>query len=158
MDLDPKVKSLKSNQELFLREFCQNFCFSNFFFLLQKIIMHSIPIPFWEENFNLTSKREWAGRTLPYAFLYSAAYVLFVLYVGPFLMKNRKGFDLKVPLIVWNSILAIFSIGCVLKMWPEFIATLQTFGLRTSYCWIGGLFDGSLGYWHYLFVLSKAWE
>jgi hypothetical protein len=43
-----------------------------------------------------------------------SAYLLFVI-IGPFIMKNRKPFDLEKPLAAWNGLLCVFSCMGMIK-------------------------------------------
>lgn len=39
------------------------------------------------------------------------SYFLFVKYIGPRLMQNRPAFELKIVLILYNSVQSLFNLG-----------------------------------------------
>ncbi|GFT43133.1 elongation of very long chain fatty acids protein AAEL008004 [Nephila pilipes] len=56
-------------------------------------------------------------------FLLSFMYVIFVKTVGPFLMKNRKPFDLRKVMILYNFLLVITYFVCVAGLFYVFFTT-----------------------------------
>lgn len=82
------------------------------------------------------------------------------LVLGQRLMTNRRAFDLKYPLFVWNLGLAIFSIMGVLHLVPTFFYGMVTNGPMYYICRNGaiGYGRGPVGFWTVLFVLSKYAE
>jgi len=79
---------------------------------------------------------------------------------GKAVMANRKAFDLKTPLLVWNIFLALFSTAGFLRIFPHFILTLVDRGLYFSMCAqpAHSFGNGPSGLWTYLFILSKVPE
>lgn len=58
---------------------------------------------------------------------------MIVVFGLKFLMRNRQPFSLFVPLNIWNFILAAFSIIGTIKLFPDFVGTIQNKGLQSEY-------------------------
>jgi len=101
--------------------------------------------------------KAWIDDQFHLALMASAAYVV-VVFGLRYLMRNRKPFDLFLPLNAWNLMLAIFSIAGTIKLTPEFFGTIQEKGLQNSYCQIYSFTAGTNGYWTWLFIVSKLVE
>ena len=87
---------------------------------------------------------------------YALVYLV-VIFSAHKYMKTREKFDLRLPLIAWNLVLAGFSILGTVRVWPEFIHVFQTHGFKHTYCsndWSYGV----TGCWFSLFILSKVPE
>lgn len=78
------------------------------------------------------------------------------LYAGLRLMENRKPFSLKGPLILWNMLLASFSVIGFVRMQQEFRYTYHKDGWRGTYCSKSS--DNVVGFWIFVFVMSKFLE
>lgn len=72
-------------------------------------------------------------------------------------MNDRKAFDLRTPLIVWNFLLTTFSAIGAYRGLNEFSAIYSKYGLTGTVCHNGALL-GATGFWMHLFVLSKVIE
>ncbi len=85
-------------------------------------------------DFDRHEQRRWFEENWTVVFYYVAAYVIFI-YSGQEFMKARKPMDLKKPIIIWNTLLAIFSITACCKILPEFYQILiGTNGVHKSVC------------------------
>lgn len=73
-------------------------------------------------------------------------------------MVNRERFGLRLPLIFWNSSLAIFSIFGSIRILPELFWMLRHKGLFASTCDSRFIDDGRYFLWLYLFTFSKVAE
>lgn len=53
-------------------------------------------------------------------------------------MKQRKAFDLRVPLILWNAGLVLFSVIGFMKVTQEFLSVVQKYGIvgRSTFCFL----------------------
>lgn len=62
--------------------------------------------------------------------------VLYILLVfgGKAYMQSRPKYDLRLPLIMWNLCLAVFSIAGTIRMWPDFIYSLKSHGFVYTVC------------------------
>lgn len=67
-----------------------------------------------------------------YSFYFSLAYVVTIFGLQHW-MKERKPYSLRGPLIVWNTLLAIFSIFGVYRCLPEFVDLVYREGVTASY-------------------------
>lgn len=72
-------------------------------------------------------------------------------------MKNRPPFHLKIPLIVWNIFLALFSFLGAVRTITEFIAIYNAHGIKGTLCHNGNLYEVT-GFWVILFIYSKLVE
>jgi hypothetical protein len=93
------------------------------------------------------------------AIIASVTYVILV-FGGARLMKNRKPFDLKAPLAIWNLILSVFSIIGTIRLIPHLVYGLAIndssyFFCRQAYAAYGA---GAPGLWVNLFIWSKYFE
>lgn len=86
----------------------------------------------------------------------SMLYMLLVL-TGTSLMKNRSKFELRPFLVIWNIILAVFSITGSIRVWPDFVNTLTKKGVEYSVC-DNSYAYGITGFWSFMFCLSKMPE
>ncbi|CAG0913889.1 unnamed protein product [Notodromas monacha] len=90
--------------------------------------------------------------------LASAAY-LAVIYGIKSAMATRNPFSLRVPLIVWNWALALFSLCGVLRMLPELVFALSNYGKYHSVCVASyAELNKVCVFWAWLFGLSKLVE
>lgn len=93
------------------------------------------------------------------AIIASIVYMILV-FGGARIMKNRKPFDLKGPLAIWNFILAAFSIIGTIRMVPHLVYGMLAndgsyFFCRQAYASYG---MGAPGLWANLFIWSKFFE
>lgn len=86
-------------------------------------------------------------------------YLIFC-YVGPMIMKDRKAFDLKGLLAVWNFFLATFSFIGFFRTMPFLLSTILTVGFQDSICIPPRKSYGmsTIGCWSFLFIVSKLPE
>uniref|UniRef100_A0A0N5A846 Elongation of very long chain fatty acids protein n=1 Tax=Syphacia muris TaxID=451379 RepID=A0A0N5A846_9BILA len=73
-------------------------------------------------------------------------------------MRDRRPFDLHLPLNIWNALLAAFSIAGTMTLLPEFVSVVRAKGFIASYCNVYGFTRGAVGYWNWLFIISKLFE
>jgi hypothetical protein len=77
--------------------------------------------------------KENANRYWMHLWACSAAYLV-VVYALKTGMANRSPFGLRLPLILWNSCLAAFSLFGIFRMVPEMVYVLTTYGRYHSVC------------------------
>jgi len=94
---------------------------------------------------------------VPLAFI--ALYVL-IITLGPRLMKDRKPFQLKTPLALWNLSLSVFSLCGMARTVPHLLHTIATKPFRDTICTDSeaAYADGAVGLWTMLFIFSKVPE
>jgi len=74
-------------------------------------------------QFDRYEKQLWMEQNWTVAIYWVAAYLLFI-YFGQEYMKNRKPFELKTPMTLWNGLLALFSITACFTTIPEMYTIL----------------------------------
>lgn len=113
----------------------------------------------WENEFagsELLSKcRAWWWLSYVVGFLYVMA-----LWWGTDYVKDKKPFDLKGPLALWNLLLAVFSFIGAARMVPHLVLMLSSYGFDYSICrTLSRSFgNGPPGLWLSLFIFSKYFE
>lgn len=107
-----------------------------------------------EEFVNNTGR--WMQGNWKYSFLFSLIYIVFII-VGKLYMKNRPRFELRIPLILWNVLLASFSILGTIRTWPEFVYAITHKGVVHSVCNSSYAY-GITGFWAFMFIMSKLPE
>jgi GNS1/SUR4 family len=70
---------------------------------------------------------------------------------------NGKSLGFRVFALVHNVLLCSFSTWTAINVVPLTINRIRSFGALDAYC-EKGLWDAGLGYWGFLFYLSKSWE
>lgn len=117
--------------------------------------LFSIENIFYNDEY-IKENLEWIYHAWKISILIVILYLLLIL-IGRQYMKNRKAYNLKRELILWNIGLAIFSWIGTLRLLPEFINTIKQHGITHSYC------DKDFAYgitacWSWLFMYSKIPE
>lgn len=111
-----------------------------------------------EENFDFPESLEMFNNQWHIPYILGVLFYLPVLYFGQILMRNREPFNVKLPMMIWNSGLAIFSIIGFVRVFPEFVFTLSSKGFHSSICDNSYVNVKQARFWIYLFVLSKTPE
>lgn len=111
-----------------------------------------------EETFNQQSSLNSLKDNWHIPYVLAILVYLPILYFGQMLMQKREPFKLKMPLMIWNSALALFSIAGFLRVLPEFIYSIGEHGFQHSICNNSYIHVKPARYWIYLFVLSKTPE
>lgn len=76
--------------------------------------------------------------------------------IGKTIMYYRKPFDLRLPLVVWNSVLAVFSAVCCIRLCTPIVHEVRQQGLEQRLC--TGPIDGPALLWGFCFLMSKLVE
>ena len=87
--------------------------------------------------------------------VYSVVYSI-VIFLAQRVMKHRAPFNLRSLMVVWSSLLAVFSIVGTVKTTQVLFISLKTHGLLSSVCFAD--FKHRLACWGFLFALSKLVE
>lgn len=82
---------------------------------------------------------------------------LILLRCGMRYMKHREAFDLRMPLIIWSAILAVFSTLGAVRVVPNVLFIIREYGLRPSMC-LPVMSKGVPAFWAAIFVYSKIYE
>lgn len=112
----------------------------------------------FESNFEPETGRKWMTENWTNGFYYTGIYVI-LIFGGQYLMKNRPRFELNGALVIWNTLLAAFSIVGACRTLPQFWYFLRNYGLQHSVCDVSFIgIDKVSGFWSFLFALSKLPE
>ncbi|XP_076825406.1 very long chain fatty acid elongase 6-like [Clavelina lepadiformis] len=127
-------------------------------------------LPAWKEKLKNFSLNEWELEKYPVEpwvtslcqtweipIICSAAYLLMV-FGGQRYMKNRTSFSLRKPMMIWSSLLAIFSIVGTVRTSAVMAFAFQTEGLATVVCDRIIYYGPITRFWAALFPLSKFLE
>ncbi|XP_073541933.1 very long chain fatty acid elongase 6-like [Phyllobates terribilis] len=111
----------------------------------------------FEKIFDDQKAIQWMQENWNKAFFLSLLYAA-LIFGGQHVMKERKRFELRKPLVLWSLSLAIFSvIGAIRTGWYMFNLLLSN-GFKHSIC-DRGFYNGPVTkFWAYAFVLSKVPE
>lgn len=87
------------------------------------------------------------------------AYVLFIFF-GTMLMKDKKPFDLKLPLAAWNLFLSLFSFYGAVRTVPHMVHRVATLSFEQTVCEhvYSAYGCGAVGFAVVLFIWSKIPE
>jgi elongation of very long chain fatty acids protein 6 len=107
-------------------------------------------------NENRKDRLNWQEKHWHYVLYMSVAYIA-TIFGLKYIMKNRKPFELRILLIIWNLGLAVFSILGAARCVPEFIYIISQKGIDYSVCTETYSY-GVTGYWAWLFIASKGFE
>ncbi|XP_016918774.2 elongation of very long chain fatty acids protein 6-like [Apis cerana] len=112
----------------------------------------------FEKNFVHMENRTWIQNNLTNSYYYCIIYVI-VIFSGKYYMSKRSRFNLRGPLILWSSLLSLFSIIGIFRTLPEMIHTLTHHGFYHSVC-IPSFIEQDVvcGFWSWMFALSKLLE
>lgn len=110
-----------------------------------------------EANYTIERTAEHLYKYLPIPPLLCVGYVLCV-FSGKKWMSDRPAYNLRLPLTVWNSLLAAFSIAGFLTMGPPVVEQLRERGYVRSLCSSLISERAWLSFWAVLFVYSKVIE
>lgn len=120
--------------------------------------LSGVPVIFsFEKNFNATQQVKWTYDNWTITIYLSLAYIVLV-FTGQHLMKDRKPFDLRLPLILWSAGLALFSFFGSLRTVPELFSVLVNNGFMDSVCKNSYTSDIRIKFWFWLFIWSKIVE
>lgn len=88
----------------------------------------------FEKDFNHASKTQWMQKHWSDSFYWALLYLTFIFYGRIYMIQRSTPYQLKLPLIIWNLLLASFSIIGTLRTWPEMIHVLKNYGFTHSVC------------------------
>lgn len=110
-----------------------------------------------DANYTLDHVSDHLIRFLPVPFLLCVAYLVLV-FSGKSWMRDKPAYDLRLPLTVWNSVLAAFSITGFLVTGPAMIEQLWMNWSTDAVCTSLIEERAWLAFWCFLFVYSKIIE
>ena len=111
-----------------------------------------------ETSFDTVATLQWQNRYWHTSWIASIIYFV-ILYFGTRWMKDREPYRLRLPLVLWNIGLAVFSIvGFWRSETPELAMRLVTKGIEDVSCYTTSFVTPKRCFWLYLFSLSKIIE
>jgi len=111
----------------------------------------------FEKNVDYTAVHHWFQDNWWYSIAIAAVYVVLV-FGGQAYMKNRERYTLQKPLIVWNLLLAGFSIfGCI-RVWQVCFELYWRHGVKGTICKTEYFSSPVSNFWSMVFILSKLPE
>lgn len=113
----------------------------------------------FEQQFNPKNAATWMRQHWIDSFYWTFFYLSFIFFGRLIMNKKEKPFELRTPLLIWNIMLASFSIIGTLRTWPEMIHVLKNYGFHHSVC--SDSYHKVVpvsSFWTWLFVLSKLPE
>lgn len=113
-------------------------------------------LPFERNTLGISSV-EWMHANWLLCFYIAFAYVM-VVFVGRSFMASRSPYNLRTPLLLWNILLALFSLAAAIRTAPEFVHVLYTEGMERSFCSNSYYHDARLIFWYVIFAWSKVFE
>eukprot|EP00968_Pinguiococcus_pyrenoidosus_P028390 scaffold7817_cov277-Pinguiococcus_pyrenoidosus.AAC.1 len=83
-----------------------------------------------------------------------------LVFVGPRLMQKREAFDIKMPLVLWNFALCIFSTMGAIRTVPHLLYNLTAYSFDDTLCLpaLPMYGNGAVGVWVAAFIYSKIPE
>jgi elongation of very long chain fatty acids protein 6 len=112
-------------------------------------ISHPLVFNFEKKCFDKTYAHniyDWMNKWWWLSIVYAMIYVVFIYY-GRSLMNNRERFELRLPLLLWNISLSLFSIFGMIRCVPEMIYGLSHQGLQYTICDNNNIY-GVTGFWY----------
>ena len=100
--------------------------------------------------------KKWMQLNWKHSVTIGLVYIVLV-FMGRYAMRNRAKYELRPALIVWNLMLAAFSILGSIRVVPSFIQILTNKGVVYSVCDTEYAY-GVSGFWSLMFVMSKLPE
>ncbi|XP_026298534.1 elongation of very long chain fatty acids protein 6-like [Apis mellifera] len=112
----------------------------------------------FEKNFVYMETKKWMQNNLTNSIYYCIIYVILV-FGGKYYMLKRQRFNLRGALVLWSSLLSLFSIIGLSRTLPEMIHILTYHGFYHSVC-IPSFIEQDVvsGFWAWMFALSKLLE
>jgi len=111
----------------------------------------------FEKNVDYTAVHHWFQDNWWYSIAIAAVYVVLV-FGGQAYMKNHERYTLQKPLIVWNLLLAGFSIfGCI-RVWQVCFELYWRHGVKGTICKTEYFSSPVSNFWSMVFILSKLPE
>lgn len=107
--------------------------------------------------FDVYYYREWFANNWYLSIYMSVIYIICISY-GQKWIKNRKPYNLKNLIAIWNLSLSCFSLFGSIKMIPELVSVVIQKGFYHSVCNNSYADDVSIEYWIWLFTWSKLIE
>uniref|UniRef100_K3X8B3 Elongation of fatty acids protein n=1 Tax=Globisporangium ultimum (strain ATCC 200006 / CBS 805.95 / DAOM BR144) TaxID=431595 RepID=K3X8B3_GLOUD len=128
--------------------------------LFKELPQLSFLYPFeWERNWEMTTEVKFCRSSMGHAVILCACYAV-MCFGGRWLMKDRKPFNLQIPLALWNLALSMFSFMGAIRTVPFLLNTIYRRGVYNSVCMVPTAHygHGPVGFWVTVFIFSKVPE
>ena len=110
-----------------------------------------------QAKFDFPPAKAWLYNVWPWTIPLCVVYIILV-FSGQKWMSSRTPYNLRSPLFVWNTFLALFSLCGSLTLVPHFIDVIYKAGFRESVCKTEAAGNPHLSLWSFLFVVFKVIE
>lgn len=117
---------------------------------------HSFLLPF-EKTFAAHYWLQWLKDTWIYTFHMSAIYVT-AIFLGEYLMRDRKPFSLQKVLAIWNLLLAAMSSLIFIRLSKDVYNSVTEYGSYEAICIQRNIDDPVYSFWTFAFTVSKIPE
>ncbi|NWX89385.1 ELOV6 protein, partial [Nothoprocta ornata] len=111
----------------------------------------------FEQHFDERGAVRWMQDNWQKAFSFPIAYLILIFGIQH-IMKERTGYKLRTPLVVWSLGLALFSAIGAHRTWKYIAFVISTEGFRGLVCDQTFYVHHIAKLWAYLFVMSKVLE
>jgi len=111
----------------------------------------------FEKNVDYTAVHHWFQDNWALSVTLAAFYVVFV-FGGQSYMKSRDRFTLQGPLVLWNLMLAGFSIFGTIRIWQVCFEMYWRHGIKGTICHKEYFTSPVSNFWSMVFILSKVPE
>jgi len=111
---------------------------------------------YFEQQFDQDEFLPWMIRKWTISCWCAAAYVVIIFSLQRY-MSNKPRYELRGPLVIWSTTLAIFSIIGAFRTVPEVAYVIRNHGLAYSVC-NRSYYYGPTAFWSFAFAISKAYE
>lgn len=111
----------------------------------------------FEKNVDYTAVHHWFQDNWALSVTLAAIYVVLV-FGGQSYMRSRERFTLQGPLVVWNLLLAGFSIFGTIRIWQVCFEMYWRHGIRGTICHKEYFSSPVSNFWSMVFILSKVPE
>ena len=91
----------------------------------------------FEADFDLQAQRDWFQENWYTPYLLACMYLISIFVLRKKYMQNRERYELQTPLVIWNILLASFSIVGACRTIPELFYVLNEHGFIYSACTCG---------------------
>lgn len=130
--------------------------------LVQRLLTFKLDLKEWyaistAEKFPVHRAQKWINDHFELTIQAAIVYVI-VIFGTQFIMRNRRPFNLQLPLNIWNLFLAVFSIIGTYILSAEFFGTISNKGFVNSYCYVYDFLERENGRWVWFFICSKVIE
>lgn len=111
----------------------------------------------FEQNVDYTKVHHWFQDNWDISVKLALVYVILV-FGGQAYMKNRERFTLQGPLVIWNLLLAGFSIFGTIRIWQVCFEMYWRHGIKGTICHKEYFTSPVSNFWSMVFILSKVPE